>query len=266
MTLKVQIYSDLHIEFYNSFPKIPIEAEVLILAGDIGIKSKKNYIEFLNYVSNNWKIVFYVLGNHEYYISSNYFDKINQSYHEIFNSFENIILLDNKSYIYNDNNKLYKFIGSTLWANATEFSKNYVNCFNIIKEKRNNRKYPLSVNKFNKMNKTSKQFIIDSLYEEKEDINIILITHYPTIMESSHSKYNTQDILIKKLFANDINIHDLENLNCTNITCISGHTHYSFDFDIKNKNNVRYISNQMGYYDEAVKDETYFKYDGIYFI
>lgn len=270
MTLKVQIFSDLHIEFYNTFPRLPVEAEVLILAGDIGIKKKKNFKEFLDYVSDNWKIVFYVLGNHEYYISAAYIDKVNKSYHDIFEEYENIMLLDDSYYIYKDEstNKLYKIIGSTLWAKATEITKNYVNCFKIIKEKRRNRKLPLSIEKFNDMNKKSTKFIIDSIKKEK-DIDIILITHYPTFMESSHPKYSSNDISIKELFANKIDFHEMENLKCQNITCISGHTHYSFDYHYlneKSKNYVRYISNQFGYNDEALNDSTNFNPDGIYFI
>ena len=54
------------------------------------------------------------------------------------------------------------------------------------------------------------------------------------------------------------------NLSCdetTTLICISGHTHYSHDYI---RNNVRYISNQLGYYNEATNNDTLFNDDGLY--
>ena len=34
--LKFQLFSDIHLEFYKSFPKLPILTDYLFLAGDIG--------------------------------------------------------------------------------------------------------------------------------------------------------------------------------------------------------------------------------------
>lgn len=51
-------------------------------------------------VSKNWKKVFYVLGNHEYYYLN--INEIVSKYYNLFNSFGNIILLENESYEIND--------------------------------------------------------------------------------------------------------------------------------------------------------------------
>lgn len=63
----IQIYSDIHLEFYNTFPKINKKAKYLILAGDIGRICDKNYKEFIDYCSKTWEQTIVILGNHEFY-------------------------------------------------------------------------------------------------------------------------------------------------------------------------------------------------------
>lgn len=65
---KFQIYSDLHTEFSNTFPKILPLCDTLILAGDICVITNKNFIPFMEYCSIHWKTIVYVLGNHEFYV------------------------------------------------------------------------------------------------------------------------------------------------------------------------------------------------------
>jgi hypothetical protein len=104
-----QLYSDIHLEFYKSFPKIKPTAEYLFLAGDIGIITQPNFTNFFDYCSENWKHVFYVLGNHEYYNKKSY-SKLNTMYKTLFEKYNNIHLLDNSSYELDN----IKIIGSTL--------------------------------------------------------------------------------------------------------------------------------------------------------
>ena len=60
--MKIQIYSDLHLEFAR-FDPVPIDADVVILAGDIDIKSRG-----VSWANDTFQCpVIYVCGNHEYY-------------------------------------------------------------------------------------------------------------------------------------------------------------------------------------------------------
>lgn len=60
--MKLQIYSDLHLEFAR-FDPAPSDADVVILAGDIDIKSRG-----VKWASEVFQCpVIYVCGNHEYY-------------------------------------------------------------------------------------------------------------------------------------------------------------------------------------------------------
>ena len=62
-----QVYSDIHIELWNKFPKIPAKSKYLILAGDICQLDDPLFYKFLDYCSSKWEKIFYIQGNHEYY-------------------------------------------------------------------------------------------------------------------------------------------------------------------------------------------------------
>src|ERR1700684_3219430 len=88
--MKIQIVSDLHLEWLTEVPEIKNSGtEMLILGGDIfnanhiyrnppdldpGIIQKnssihyaRRYRELFKHVNEQWPIVIYVIGNHEYY-------------------------------------------------------------------------------------------------------------------------------------------------------------------------------------------------------
>jgi len=65
-SLKIQVASDLHCEFFAEIDRIKIEpsADVLCLAGDIGIVGKRGtYEALLKRESEKFKQVFVILGN-----------------------------------------------------------------------------------------------------------------------------------------------------------------------------------------------------------
>src|SRR6056300_571740 len=78
MTVRIQIASDLHIEYDNDGIVDPLNyitpsADVLVLAGDIGSFYKYEQLHnFLSRISEYFKYVIYVPGNHEYYQPSGY--------------------------------------------------------------------------------------------------------------------------------------------------------------------------------------------------
>lgn len=67
--MKFQFISDIHLE---SRKKIPIIEKIkdidnLFLLGDIGIPGTDIYVKFMDWCSKNYKNVFIIYGNHEYY-------------------------------------------------------------------------------------------------------------------------------------------------------------------------------------------------------
>ncbi len=261
---RFQIFSDIHLEFFNSFPKIPPLTNYLFLAGDIGKLSGSNFKPFFDYCSDNWKKTFYVLGNHEYYSSNKTYDKLNEEYKEFFKNYSNVFLLDDSYYDLEDGSDSYRIYGSTLWSSIN--SNQSLNDFNMIKMKNDkNWTVPIDLEYFNSLYNNSAKKLFDQIKTtnwegNSEPKNLIIMTHFPPIRKTddqpnltSHPMYQNQDESIKKYFANDftngyLKVWDLTEKDLySNVKLwISGHTHYSYDFNYR----TRFIGNQLGYKSE----------------
>ena len=260
--MEVQIFSDLHLEFHKTYPQIRKYADTLILAGDIGCINKTCFKKFIHYISRTWNQIYYVLGNHEYYHSKKTYHNLKTLYKQFFSGFKNITLLD-KSYEIVGNTC---FIGCTLWGYFCKDNKDFnLSCLNNIKIKTINsqgdaRTTGISKEFFNSLYDDESEWLVETInnMSQCKDIHkIIVITHYPlTTKGTSHPKYNGKNTL----YATDIDIPSGD----TNIICISGHTHYSYDF--YDKSGVHHLSNQLGYKDEYLTNETRFNNEGIFTI
>jgi 3',5'-cyclic AMP phosphodiesterase CpdA len=107
--------------------RIVSDAEVLVLAGDIGCIasdiSTQHLNAFLKIVSRDYKTLLYVPGNHEYYNSVR--AKTNRSKQSgddykvelfsILSAYDNLIILDNATAVIEDK----VFAGTTLWWDTT---------------------------------------------------------------------------------------------------------------------------------------------------
>lgn len=260
---KFQVFSDIHLEFYKEFPKIVPLTDYLFLAGDIGKISHPTFKPFFDYCSEKWKKTFYVLGNHEYYSSDKTHQKLNKLYKEFFSSYSNIHLLDDSYYDLEDENNSYRIYGSTLWSeiNSTEG----LNDFNMIKMK-NEKNWTVSIDLqyYNELYMSSATKLFDMIkthnYDDIAPQELIIITHFPPIRKTnkqpnltSHPMYQNQIDAIKKYFSNDFTEEYLKKWNLTELELyskikawISGHTHYSYDFNYR----TRFLSNQLGYHSE----------------
>ena len=273
----IQVISDIHLEFYNSYPKIKPIAKYLFLAGDIGTISDKYDLKvkkFLSYCSNNWEKTFYVLGNHEFYQTNKStckktnFEELEIKYKEICAEFQNVYLLDNSFQEIEPGINVY---GTTLWTSHEIYDKNLImiedelNDFNMIAIKSdNNSKCNILLTKeyINSKSKTQLEELEKYLnnISKKSNTKSIILTHFPPIRQgTSNPIYSSQPEYFKNYFSwNNINYK----LQMSNVVCwISGHTHWSYDLNI---NNVRYISNQIGYKNECVKDKTNFEPEKIF--
>ncbi len=125
---KFRIISDIHLEFLNekrvnSLTKKLSEfqqktpADYLILAGDITNREPKTLTSFKSFVrtlQSEYKLIFYVIGNHEYYginniPAENVFDLFSDITRELGSSF---VLLNNDDYLI-DSKRIF---GATLWT------------------------------------------------------------------------------------------------------------------------------------------------------
>lgn len=128
--MKFYYYSDLHNDLEDTLTKHefregktrifmppPLEDEkesILLLAGDIDeIKKKDNprLTHYLKSLSNRFKAIVYIMGNHEFYKS-----KLNEGVSKLkerLSSIENLYILDNETVEIDG----ISIIGSTLWTN-----------------------------------------------------------------------------------------------------------------------------------------------------
>jgi predicted phosphohydrolase len=269
--LIVQIYSDLHLELTKSIPQIVPIAPYLFLAGDISRFSHPSFKEFLVYCNENWQKTFYVFGNHDYWNTNSYVQKIKRERLRFLeeNQLTNISILDNNFVSLNEDIIVF---GSTFWTQSpfvTEYeARMYVNDYNMIRYKRNitdPRPYDLSPRDVNEMNLEDSNSIYNFLNNNELTKNkkVIVMTHFPPQQtNTSHSKYSLQGKMMKNYFSHpNGTIKEFENIS--NILCwISGHTHYSYDFI--SPEGVRLISNQMGYIGEVISGVSGFKQDGLF--
>jgi len=263
----IQVISDIHLEFYNSYPKIKPLAKYLFLAGDIGTISNKYDLKvknFLSYCANKWEKTFYVLGNHEFYQTNefaykkNSFEELETKYKQICSELPNVYLLDNSFQEIEPGINVY---GTTLWTGdyGSPFElSDILNDYNMIAIKSKKSNVLVNSNYTDVLSKS--QLNLLSNYLDTSITKNIILTHFPPIRQGSFNPiYSSQPEYIANYFSWN-NIY--KKLNMSNVVgWISGHTHWSYD---KNIDNVRYISNQVGYKNEFMSCKTNFEPEKIF--
>ena len=123
--MKIQIVSDLHLEFSDINIRNTQNADVLILGGDIMIASKVHkpeseygirFRDFLKRVSFQFPHVVYVMGNHEFYSDGRFFQSVDDM-RAACAVHGNIYLLERDCKQIDD----VMFVGGTLWTDMNKF-------------------------------------------------------------------------------------------------------------------------------------------------
>ncbi|MAV57204.1 MAG: hypothetical protein CMI79_06775 [Candidatus Pelagibacter sp.] len=237
--IDIQVYSDLHLEKLDHNIELEKCSEILFLAGDIGRIDDSKYEVFLNTCCHKWKLVVSVLGNNEYYSTTESMDELFIRYKKLYSKYSNAYLLEQECINLGNIN----IIGTTSWG---DFHKGHIGGSPtkiMLRTEEGNLKQ-IGCENINILHKKCKKWILDSI--DKSKYNIIL-THFPLTLENEHVRQKKHRLENRKVL--DEFGCELE-LTGDNITCISGHTHYSHNFV---KNNVQYISNQFGYDKEKGK-------------
>jgi predicted phosphohydrolase len=264
--MKINILSDLHVEFYDD-PKVLCEKvnklypnvaedDILIIAGDLGVAgtSKKlndEYKFMLKYFGKKWNNVFYVAGNHEYYDR-----KKTETIQDISDAIEaycvecGIIFLDNDIF----ETSGYIFVGTTLWTNVDEIA--YEN-MNDKLQAILSRDEVVSIHKANvkwlnnTLNKIAKLKTNDkkSKYPELADKPVIVISHHLPLKEIVHKKFLGEEYSL----TNSGYFSDLSDLvlKYSDLIChwYHGHMHEAYK---KKVYDIDFCANPMGYPDEEM--------------
>jgi Icc-related predicted phosphoesterase len=265
--MKIQYISDLHLEFpqhldfYKKNPIIP-SADYLCIAGDFAYlepnsmwKSssdcfKPEVNEFLDYFSKNWKEVFIVPGNHEYY-----FGYPLKELPRSLNIRSNVTLLNNDAKLIHTDDPEYDLyvLGGTMWSyiQSNEFSKvkNSMNDYNYIvyiqKSEYSNMLFTPGLcidehKKFESFLSSNLDFMPYTIkYNKAKKLKVVICTHHAPHKKCIHNTY--QDSGINSAYFTDMsNIIEKYKPN----VWIYGHTHAVNDFNLFD---TQIVENSIGY-------------------
>jgi predicted phosphohydrolase len=236
--MKFQYCSDLHLEFNQNsdylkkYPLLP-HADILLLAGDITYL-RHDFFEhpFFDYISQNWEIIYWIPGNHEYYCG---IDMLAFNLDKPVEIRKNVLLINNGSINYKD----YQLIFSTLWSTIDvrykRMIESQVSDFDCIVY--NNKK--LDSERFNQLHQKSFNFLKNAINQNSSRKNIIITHHLPS-HQCNHLSYTGSKI-------NSAFVSNLDEFveKCNALVWIYGHSHRNMPETIIG--NTRLLTNQLGY-------------------
>ncbi|GKZ33892.1 hypothetical protein AbraIFM66950_003979 [Aspergillus brasiliensis] len=242
-----QVLSDLHLEInqqYSSY-EIPVCAERLILAGDIGrLTDYDDYRNFLQKQTERFKLVFLVLGNHEFY--SETFDTGIERAKQLEQdaAFDGrLIVLHQKRYDVPGSN--VSILGCTLWSKVPQESADLVQS----KVKDYQRITDWSVDDHNTHHDSDYSWLMNEVHAIQQENKtagkpskrraIVVVTHHAPSLQGTSSPEHAHSPW-SAAFGTDI----LSVVPDEVKVWVFGHTHYTTDFREKG---VRVVSNQRGY-------------------
>ena len=176
----LQYCSDLHLEFsenkqfLNQHP-LQSKADILIMAGDIvPFTEMDKHKDFFNYISDNFKLTYWLPGNHEYYYSDA--SERSATVHEKIR--DNIFLVNNISIRQDD----VMLIFSTLWSKISLVNEwqieRSISDFQVIKFNG----HFFSASNFNQLHSESLDFIRKELSQNNTCKTVVITHHVPTFL------------------------------------------------------------------------------------
>lgn len=238
-----QIASDLHIEYRNNdihspWDYIIPEAEILILAGDIGSFYKINQLQsFLTEVCSKFKFVIYVPGNQEYYMTDGYKplrkNILDNRIFELENKLKNLHILNQSSLIIDD----ICITGCTLWSKPEIKLPKYLV-----------RIYGITTELYETYHNQDLNYIEKMInFCQASKLKLVVVTHYcPTYLVLNGSK--KRDRFVSLYISNLDYLLSKSQVH----TWICGHIHRNFDFQTENE--TRVIGNQLGKPKDKIND------------
>ena len=235
--MKLHILNDLHIEFEDFAPPAT-DADVMILAGDIGVG-----VDGVRWAEERFpkQPVIYVPGNHEFY------------HHDLLlieelkaETPDHIHVLNNDQVVIGG----VRFLGSILWTDFTLFgegerfyamktAQKWMTDFSIIRN--NGRKF--TPRDAARLHTVSRDWLASRLSESFNGKTVV-VTHHAPSSQSVHPRYASD--LLTPAFASSLEIlmdGDVPAL------WVHGHMHESYDYDIYG---TRVVCNPRGYAPDAL--------------
>jgi len=260
MNRNIQYISDIHLEFYKtlkSIPEIPVNADILVLAGDLGYPTMPIFWDFLELQCRRFAHIILVAGNHEYYHTNTAISKgrilTMEEIDELIASeivrreLANVHFLQCGTIIIDD----IEFIGATLWTDiprqktvdVVEAMSDYSRIF--IQDEKTQTIHTVSVEALNKLHRKHRQFLCSQAGREGIQVaakrKTVFITHHLPSYSMINQKYIGNPI--NCAFASDT----LHTVPVKPDVWICGHSHTAFNDII---DGIHCLMNPIGYPDE----------------
>jgi Icc-related predicted phosphoesterase len=274
--MKIALMSDVHLEFAD-LPVEPVEADVLLLAGDIFIAKdltvdnsrQERFVNFIESACSKFKHVIFICGNHEHYHGD-----VNTSYdiiRETFKHLSNLYVMDNEVKVIDD----ITFIGGTLWTDMNKECphtlytiKGYMNDYRQIEDSAvmvnfsenvyatdvdGTKDFAKVVSK--KFHQRAARFTPErsvALHKHMRDVirvtangnpsgKLVVVGHHPPSKLSTKPQYE-KDTIVNGAYSSDMSELILDNPQIK--LWVHGHTHSEFDYMI---GSTRIVANPRGY-------------------
>jgi len=250
MSAKFQYLSDIHLETHTfphqTWSKIKPCAPYLIIAGDLGNVFDQWYKRFLSEVSSQFKYVFLISGNHEYYYVKGHFisdtdqwmSYVDQEIEKITKGFKNVIFLQNKLFLIPDTH--IAVYGTTLWSDILDDERSdirkYINDYNKIPN--------FTTGKSSQLYRQNVKKLLSAL-DDHPDYKFIVISHHLPSYDLIASKY--LNCGLNSAFTSQIELAKREQI----LAWVAGHTHAP-------KQLGKFYVNPIGYFGE-ISDPDFYK-------
>ncbi|MCY4044023.1 MAG: metallophosphoesterase [Cellvibrionales bacterium] len=241
--MKIQYQSDLHVEFFNNTITYQVpatDADVLVLAGDIGDTSQRTF-DWIKAQSQN-KPILLCLGNHEFY---------DQCYQEALIQWQ-AAMKDSSVHLLHNNTVIIEntqFIGATLWTDyailgaltqeaAMHEAGRRMNDHRLIQWLDKGKKRLFTPKDARALNAETDAFLRETLTKPFDGKRVIITHHAPSI-QSIPVEYRSHNLC--GAFASNY-----ETLMATHkpSAWIHGHLHMNFAYKI---HSTQVVCNPRGY-------------------
>ncbi|MEB0123473.1 metallophosphoesterase [Pseudomonas sp. CCI1.2] len=231
--MKIQIYSDLHLEFVKFEPHKKV-VDLVILAGDIDIHARG-----VTWANQTFSCpVIYVAGNHEYY--KGHIDKTLKKMRDA--AAPHVHVLENEVFVWQQ----IRFLGTTAWTDfsstgdavaASNLAWEWMNDFRLIRADSTFRR--LHPDDLVTRNKKSRAWLTQELEKPFSGPTVVVTHHSPTpaVVGDKHDGHLTA------AYTN----HWPELIEKADVW-VFGHTHQAVDIELVG---CRIISNPRGYPGES---------------
>ena len=276
--MRIQIVSDLHLEFSDINIQNTNNADVLILGGDICVaqdlhdhpepnntadqaviaagtglgrrqQSAQRYRDFFKRCSFQFPHVIYIAGNHEFY-NGKFYAGIDYLREECA-KYPNVYFLENDTKVIDD----VTFVGATLWTDMNKGDpltmhaiEGMMNDFRIIRNDFRNYA-PMSARDVADRHARTLAYF-RSVLAEQHDRKFVVVGHHSPSFQSVHDLYKDQ-YLMNGGYHSDLSEFIMDHPQVRLWT--HGHTHNPFDYVI---GNTRVVCNPRGYENDGYNEDT----------